>query len=279
MTKHTIDRQTTVALRDLDPAPAATLTSEERARADAAFARIVATPPEDRVPGESDRPRRRRSRLLVPAGLAGAAGAAVTALLVSGGSALASWTPEPQPLAHAAAAAAAATCRVVLEVPGQGARVAVAERRGGWTYVLIAGPAGQAACLMPDDLVGQPDPAEHRGEGFFGGYSPDPVEVATPGRDRIVETESTAGSVIVSRPWPLRDEEGWFSSVQGYVGSDVTRVTVHTPTGADVEASVAGGRFAAWWPSEQPGSDHLDAMGAWTYTVTLVDGTTRRVRG
>jgi len=279
MNKHTVDTMTTAALRDLDPAPTTVLTDEELERADATFARILATPSQDQVPEESDRPRRRRRRLLVTVGLVGAAGAAVPALLLSGGSAFASWTPKPEPLAAAAVREAAATCRAALEVPDQGERVVIAERRGGWTYVLIAGPKAEGACLMPDDLVGHQDPADHMKEGFFGDYTTDPVEAPTLARDRIVETENMAGSVPTPGLWLFSNDEGWFSSVQGYVGSDVTGVTVHTPVGPDVEASVANGRFAAWWPSDQPSSESPEVMGAWTYTVTLADGSTRRVAG
>lgn len=276
MNKHTVDIMTT-ALRDLDPAPTTVLTDEELERADATFARILAIPSHDQVPQESDRPSRRRSLVLV--GLVGAAGAAVPAMLVSGGSAFASWTPKPEPLTAAAVTEAATTCRAALEVPDQGERVVIAERRGGWTYVLIAGPKAEGACLMPDDLVGHQDPADHKKEGFFGGYTTDPVEAPTLARDRIVETENIAGSVPTSGLWFFSDDEGWFSSVQGYVGSGVTGVTVHPPVGPDVEASVANGRFAAWWPSDQPSSENPEVMGAWTYTVTLADGSTRRVTG
>lgn len=278
MSKHTVDTMTTAALRDLDPAPTTVLTDEELERADATCARILATPSHDQVAAETDRPRRRRSRLLVPVGLVGAAGAAVPALLLSGGSAFASWTPKPEPLTAAAVSEAAATCRAALEVPDQGERVVIAERRGGWTYVLIAGPKAEGACLMPDDLVGRQDPADHTKEGFFGGYTTDPVEAPTLARDRIVETESMSGSVPTPGLW-FFSNEGWFSSVQGHVGSGVTGVTVHTPVGLDVEASVANGRFAAWWPSDQPSSENPEVMGAWTYTVTLADGSTRRVTG
>jgi hypothetical protein len=279
MNKHTVDTMITAALRDLDPAPTTALTDEELERADATLARILAIPSHDQVPEESGRPRRRRSRLLVPVGLVGAASAAVPALLLSGGSAFASWTPKPEPLTAAAATEAATTCRAALQVPDQGERVVIAEQRGGWTYVLIAGPEAEGVCLMPDDLVGHQDPAKHKEEGFFGGYTTDPVEAPTPARDRIVETESMAGSVPTPGPGLFSNDEGWFSSVEGYVGSDVTGVTVHTPVGTDVEASVARGRFAAWWPSDQPSSENLEVMGAWTYTVTLADGSTRRVPG
>lgn len=277
MNQHTVDIMTTAALRDLDPAPTTVLTDEELERADATFARILATPSHDQVPRESDRPRRRRSLVLV--GLVGAAGAAVPAMLVSGGSAFASWTPKPEPLTAAGVTEAATTCRAALEVPDQGERVVIAERRGGWTYVLITGPKAEGACLIPDDLVGHQDPADHTKEGFFGGYTTDPVEAPTLARDRIVETENMAGSVPTSGLLFFSDDEEWFSSVQGYVGSGVTGVTVHPPEGPDVEASVANGRFAAWWPSDQPSSENPEVMGAWTYTVTLADGSTRGVTG
>lgn len=78
---------------------------------------------------------------------------------------------------------------------------------------------------------------------------------------------------------PFTTDDGWLSWVQGYVGSGVTGVTVHPPVGPDVEATVADGRFAAWWPSNPPSSKHSAAMGAWTCTVTLADGSTRRVTG
>ena len=210
MNEHTDDTMTTEALRDLDPAPRADLTEAERARADATFARIVATPGEGHVPEEADRPRRRRRRLLVPVGLVGAAGAAVPALLLGGGSAFASWTPKPGPLTAAAVSEAATTCRAALGVPDRGERVVIAERRGEWTYVLIAGPQAEGACLMPDHLVGRQDPADHTKKGFFGGYTTDPVEAPTVARDRIVETENMAGSVptgvsgLPSRRWVVQ---------------------------------------------------------------------------
>ena len=132
MNKRTVDTMTTAALRDLDPAGTTDLTAAERERADATLARILATPSQDHVPEKSDRPRRRRSRLLVPVGLVGAA---VTALLLSGGGpAFASWTPKPGPLTAAAATEAATeaatTCRTALAMPDQAEPVVIAERRG-----------------------------------------------------------------------------------------------------------------------------------------------------
>jgi hypothetical protein len=258
MRGHASDTVVTEALRHLDPAPRTDMTKAERERADAAFARIVATPGDEPVPLEADRPIRRRSRLLVALGLAGAA---IPVLLLGGGTAYGSWTPRPEPLTEVAAVKAATTCRTALDVPDREERVAMAERRGEWTYLLLAGSGTEAICLMPDDLVGQ-DPTA--GDDFFGSYDTDTVAPPTLDPDRIDETTSMQGST----------EEGWFSSVDGYVGSDVTGVTVHTSSGLDIEASVAGNRFAAWWPSSRQSSDQ--PAQTWSYTVHLADGSTRR---
>ena len=266
MSKHPVDTQTDAALRDLDPAPRTALTEAERERADATLARILATASHDPVTPEPDRSRRRRSRLLVPLGLVGAAGAAIPALLL-GGSAFGSWTPTPETLSAADATAAVYTCRTALEAPDPRTRVLIAERRGDWTYVLFAGPQGEGACLMPNDLVGQDVPADR--DAFFGTYDPatDAVDAPTPARGRIVEFDSMEGNT----------DEGWFSWTQGYVGSGVTGVTVRTSSGPDVEASVHGGRFAAWWPSIKQSSDH--PAETWSYTLTLADGSTRPATG
>jgi hypothetical protein len=261
MRRHTADTVVTAALRDLDPAPRIDLTEAERARVDAAFARIVAMPGDEPVPVEADRPHRRRSRLLVAVGLVGAVGVAIPGLLLGGGNAYGSWTPTPEPLADAAAVTAATTCRAALGAPDRGERVAVAERRGGWTYVLLAGPGMEAICLMPEDLVGQDPTGQAK---FFGSYDTDTVALPVLDPDRIVENTSMEGST----------DEGWFTWSEGYVGSDVTGVTVHTSSGLDIEASIAGDRFAAWWPSSKQSSDQ--PAETWSYTVHLADGSTRR---
>ena len=263
MSRHTADTVITAALRDLDPAPESELTEAERTRADAAFANILATPVDGAVPVEPIAPRRRRTRLLVTAGVAAAGTAvAVPGLLLGGGTAYGSWTPTPEALTAGSAAAAATTCRAALGVPDQGEHVALAERRGDWTYVLLSGPDAETTCLMPNDLVGQ-DPAAR--EDFFGTSSADAPAAPTLRPDRIDETTSMDGST----------DEGWFTWTEGYVGSDVAGVTVHTSSGLDVEASVRGDRFAAWWPSVEQDSQHPSE--SWSYTLHLSDGTTRSV--
>lgn len=262
MRKLATDSMITGALRQLDPAPKADLTEAELARADAAFARILKTPSDAALSAEPERPRRRRARLLGAVGLIGAAGAVIPVLLLGGGSAYGSWTPTPEPLTAEAAAAAATSCRAALEVPDLGERVAVAEQRGEWTYMMLTGPESEATCLMPADSVGQD--AADRG-GFFGTYTPDPAAPPALATDGLDEHTSGDGST----------DEGWFVWANGFVGSDVTGVTVHTSTGLALEASVVGNRFAVWWPSTEPSSDHPSET--WSYTVHLTDGSARRV--
>lgn len=231
MNKHHLrDTMTTAALRDLDPAPTTVLTDAEGERADATFARILAaTPSHEQLPEKTRRPRQRLTRLLVPVGLVVAAGAAVPALLLGGDSAFASWTPTPEPLTGAAQAEAATACRAALAVPDQGERVVIAERRGGWTYVLLAGLDSEASCLMPEGLVDQEDPAADAREGFMGSYTSDPGEAPTLGRSGIIGYGAD-GSVPTDGLWDFGDDEEWVTHVDGYVGSDVVGVTVHTPS-------------------------------------------------
>ena len=265
MRRHTSSTLVTATLRDLDPAPGTDLTTAELERADAAFARIVATPSDVPAPAEPERPHRRRRRLLMTAGLAGVAGVAIPGLLLGGGNAYGSWTPTPEALTDAAAARAATTCRTALGAPDREGRVAVAERRGEWTYVLLTGPGTEAICLMPNDDIGK-NPST--GGGVFGSYSPsDAPAPPTLAPDRIVENTSAEGST----------DEGWFNWLEGYVGSDVTGVTVHTSSGFDIQASVVGNRYAAWWPGIVQ-SSHNPEGESWSYTVHLADGSTRRTR-
>lgn len=88
------------------------------------------------------------------AGVAGVTGVAIPVLRLGGATANGSSTPRPEPLTDLAAATAATTCRTALDIPDRGERLAMAERRDGWTYLLLTGSGTEAMCLMPDDLVG-----------------------------------------------------------------------------------------------------------------------------
>lgn len=264
----------TAAVRQLDPAGAAELTEAERERAETAFARIVATPRDEPVPVEPDRPHRRRGRILVALGLAGAT-AVATPVLLGGGSAYGTWSPTPTTLTGTAAEGAAETCGkgdqaappgAPASVPavGSGGRLVMAERRGGWTFVMIQGPGRQqGVCLMRNDDIGKEAPAESIG----GYYDTDAAEPPTVAPDRIAVNVSAEGST----------DEGWFNWLEGYVGSDVTGVSVHTSSGLEIRASVVGNRFAAWWPGRVQSSDHPGGE-TWRYTVHLADGNGRNTK-
>lgn len=259
-------------LREMDPAPS-TLTDDERHRAAKTRDRILATPSTEQVRVAPDRHIRRRRRALGAVAIAATAAVAVPTA-IGGGSAFASWTATPEPLSRSNAAAAATTCQSALEVDDQGARAVISEKRGGWMYVLIEGPAGEGACLMPEDRIGA-SPHTVRENGFFGTFSADPPDAPQPARDGIVENESMGGSVSVAGRLPFTTTDEWFSWVSGYVGSDVIGVTVHPPVGPDVEATVSEGRFSAWWPAGEVRGDNPGVGGGWTYTVILADGTSR----
>lgn len=262
MKRHTANSVITEALGQLDPAPRSELTQKERDHADTAFARIVEAPIDETMPGAPvQRSRRRRGLLLATLGL-GATGAAIPGLLL-GGNAYGSWTPTPEPLTAAAADEAATTCRAALGVPDGEEPVLVAERRGDWTYVLVASAKTEAICLMPDDSIGR-DPDV--GGNLFGSYDADAPAPPTLDPTGFDEATSMEGST----------DEGWFIWSEGYVGSDVTGVTVHTSSGLDIEASVVGERFAAWWPSKKQSSDR--PAETWSYTVHMADGSTRPSR-
>ena len=275
MTKHTRFARTAAALRELDPAPSTTLTEDERQRADATLARILATPGHEPSRTETDRPRRRRRRVLIPVALLAVAAVALPTAL-GGGSAFASWTARPETLTPPAAAAAATTCRSLMGIRDPSTRVVIAERRGGWTYVLLDGPREEGSCLMPDGLIGASGVKARRG-GFFGSYDPNPPEAPTPARNSLIETESAGGTVSVPGRLSIGTRDSWFEYVTGYAGADVTRVTVDPPVGPDVEASLKGGRYAAWWPAGEVRANNNGLGGEWGYTVTLADGTKRRV--
>lgn len=271
MTKHTFADLERV-LREMDRAPR-TMTDGELQRAANAREQILSTPRAEPVRVGPDRQRRPRGRTLVALALTAAAAVGVPAT-IGGGAAFASWTATPTPLSRSSAAEAAATCQAALGGDSRGGRAVMGEKRGGWAFVLVDSPAGESACLMSEGLIGSSGGAARK-NGFFGTFAADPPEAPAVARDGIVESESMGGSVPVSGRLPFTTTDGWFTWVRGFVGDDVTGVTVDPPVGPDVRATVSQGRFSAWWPSGEPSGSNPGVSGAWSYTVTLADGTTR----
>jgi len=139
---------------------------------------------------------------------------------------------------------------------------ATRRQRGDWTYVLVGRSHTEAACLLPNDIIGQ-DPADYEGK-FFGSYDSDAPQAPRVAPDRIVQTMYMSG----------RTDEGLLNWTEGHVGRDVVGVTLHTPTGLTVQASVTRGRYAAWWPAGEAKADNPEFADAPTFSVTLANGST-----
>jgi hypothetical protein len=240
-------------LRTLDPADADLDPHSPRARAD--LERILAV---DRLPV---RPRR-RLRLAVAAAtvVTATAGFFVVSSLTTGDTAFATWTAAPTGLSAEAAAEAGSWCRDQDDMGYQDelkhADVVIAERRGEWTLVTLAGAKGFAAlCITDDSAVLSPS--------WFGSIGT-PANYRAPGPRAVVATDLGTGS-IGSRGLSL---------AAGYAGSDVTGVTYDSVSHGQVVATVAGGRFALWLPGDElEEANHFGVK----VQVTYRDGSTATV--
>ncbi len=204
----------------------------QRSEADAGRSR-------SQMPGairEGVRGSRLRTRILPSrswwAAAAAATAAALGGVVISSGASpsFASWTANPYQLSPASAAPAAAECKRSLvaerfpEGDAESLGPVVAEQRGDFTAVLLASPnGGWGVCLPLRD-------GQLNGVGTV-----DPMP---------------AGSVLVvdSVPGQLNGN-GAARMAVGRIDPTVRGVIVNTTDGRRVTASVAGGRFLAWWPS------------------------------
>ena len=269
------DTRTLAALRQLDPAPRdpdgspTSLTAAESAAATATLARVLATDPQAAAAHHRPRPatgRRRHRTRWVLAGLVTAAAVALPVLTNGGDQAYASWSPLPVALTPADGAAAARACLADLgQQTGAPVTPLLAERRGRWTYVLVRpGPEAQTSCLMPTaEITDDPGPGRRR---WFGSSD---AEVSPPASepDEVRVDTTAVGST----------KEGLFSFSEGAVGRDVVGLTFTTPRGVTVQASLANGRFAVWWPAGRNDIRSPEISEASDIDVTLADGTTYRL--
>jgi len=264
------------ALRSLDAA-AASLTAEERERAESTLERIVATAPttgapQPPAPAPSRRALRRvwRRLALVPAGaLVLIAGSVVFQGVGDDNAAYASWTATPTFVTGDDLDAAQSACRDELNrlaypIDAYRAELALAERRGDHVVVLYHtdDPDMSAHCLVRNP----PGSADADVVNSGAGGSSGPALKAPP-------RSFTQGPIS----GPLIGYEG-VSITDGAVGEEVTGVTIHA--GAfTVEASVQNGRYAAWWPGPafEGGPPEPSGRGGpepiLTYDLTLADDT------
>ncbi len=253
-------------LRTLDPADPNVDPHNPRARA--TLERILTIDPAQYPDHTPVKARSRRGiRLAAATATAITAGAAFVVLpsLTNGDRAFASWTATPTGMSAQAAADAAAACRdAQLEGPGMDysddlrlADVVIAERRGEWTLVTLAGSDGFSALCITDEST----PLFRDWVGSIG----TPANYATPDPRDVVATDLGTGIV----------NNGELSVAAGYVGSDVTGVVYQSASHGEVAATVSGGHFALWLPGDELEDASRDGVEA---QVTYRDGITATLR-
>lgn len=200
-----------------------------------------------------------RPAMLVAAALAVIIGASAVPALQGGPStAFASWTPVATPVPPVEASALSEDCLSGGRALGNDgpAFAALTERRGEFTFTLVATDDAIGSCIVLDSAATSSDSEQ-------GGYSWGPLsDLPLPAPDG---TTIQWGSTLTSAA-------GEYTSAIGRTGPRVTAVEITSDAQADVQALVGQGFFTAWWPG---GFD--DTI---TVTTTLTDGTrtTRQLR-
>ncbi len=250
-------------LRSLDPAPAAADPTTPRARAD--LARILATDVGSPKPTPKPRPTHRRSatRLAVAAAVVLAVGSGLVLVpsLTGGDPAYATWTADPSVVENGARTAIADACRDS-QRDGAGstygqeldtAATAVAERRGAWTLVLLAGDDGFSALCITDESR----PLFQSSFGYVG-----VVDHSDRVPSRLIHAEALGVGSIDGHE---------LSIATGPVEAGVVGVTYASAVHGAVSATVSHGHFALWLPGNDLENAPRDGA---QVEVTYRDGTT-----
>ena len=224
----------------------------------------VASRPE---PGSSSRWRARAGvrRVLGLAGALVVLTGATTLLLSRGPKHVSGWNGVPVPVSAVAKAAAASEClrltnqvaditrRVGPSGPAAGGlvatpdvigAVAVAERRGDITGILLTGATTEAVCLLNAQgvLTGQSSALQALGVR-------ENITLHDRGTLSSVDCLHPANQSGLSQSPCVEKVRNSISMVDGQVASTVSRVSIRTTDGRSVEASIGGGFFMASWPS------------------------------
>jgi hypothetical protein len=181
---------------------------------------------------------------------------------LGGDRAFATWTATPIGLSASERADAANSCRKEqksgnADYAGQlkSAGTAIAEKRGAWTLVVLAGQNGFSALCITDESTR-----------FFKstiGSIGTAVDADRPNSRGLSATDLGTGSI-----------DGHDLSVAvGTAAPDVTSVTYTSPTRGPVQATLSGGHFALWLP----GNDLAGGSKGTPVTVTYRDGTSATV--
>ena len=225
-------------------------------------------PTESKAPGKMRGGWRTARNGVLVGGMAAAltAGLVVLPSLSGGDPAFASWTPVPTVMSQADRDSAVAECRASKKDVGSGAyagnidsaEIAIAERRGVWTTVVLTGEGGFTAMCIADDA------ATPFGKGMIGLVGRAAGNIQPGPRDL---TASALGTGSMSA--------GDISIAAGAAGSDIVGVIYRSPTHQDVTATVSRGQFALWLPGDELRSASSEGI---EVEVTYNDGSTRTVR-
>lgn len=265
-------------LRSLDAADHRAHADTQRARTD--LHRILSTDPAHAqshrpartiAAGKGHQPRDNRRTARRVAAIGGmvavvTAGLIVVPSLVGGDPAFASWTPSPSGMTETDRASAASECRASKKHVGDGmyaddvdsAAVAIAERRGVWTTVVLTGGDGFSALCITDDAVNLFGKAMTGSVGKPAGYvAPRPREL----------TATALGTGTMSA--------GDISLAAGTAGSDIVGIIYKSRTHDAVTATVSQGHFALWLPGDELRNASSEGMDV---EVTYQDGTRGTIR-
>ena len=273
MTPVGTSRAILAGLRSLDPAPPGPLTARQASRAEATLTAILATDPTPEQGQRTERTTRRRTSRGRWAALAGMA--VIGAVLIdvipgspgSGDPAFATWKAVPVRLTLDPSGETARGCRdhgadhtdAATQAAAAKATVAIAERRGIWTFVLLAGADGFGISCLTDRTF---DDSAFGSAGAPMGYRP-------PSSREIRLSNCCGGGGTVRN-----GVKSLIGEVEGFAGADVAGIVVLTPAKGPVEATIGHGRFAAWWPDNDSDSRPQMPM---TFEVTFTDGSRQRV--
>jgi len=260
-----VNRQLDTLLETLDAADGSKI---DRVRADADLHRILVSAPSQPALGQAD-PRRVKTRPRTVRRLAVLAGSVAAVTLgmmtlppLSGGDpAFATWTAVPSGMTERERLAAADDCRESKKDVGggmysddlAGAELAISEKRGAWTTVVLTGGDGFSALCITED-------SSH----LFGksrtGSVGRALEGVALGPRELKATGLGVGTMGA----------GDISMAEGAAGADVKDVVYKSGSQGDVAATISKGRFALWLP----GDDMRDYPPTGVeVTVTYGDGT------
>lgn len=204
----------------------------------------------------------RRLGILAAAVAAVTAGLLVLPGLSGGDAALATWTAVPTEMNAKERHDVAEDCRGSKKDVGGGmyqqdlaaAKVAISERRGVWTTVVLAGQGGFSALCITDDSF------HLFGKSMIGSVGR--PAVGAPLAPRELRASALGTGTM---------DAGNISLAAGEAGSAVVGMTYKSKTQGEVAATVSMGRFALWLPGEELRNASSEGM---EVQVKYDDGTT-----